>query len=52
MHHVGDRALETMRPDIVLTVGSDGLTGHPDHIACHNAVARALASARCWTDDP
>lgn len=37
-------ALETLRPNIVLTVGPDGLTGHPDHIACHNAVAHALAT--------
>lgn len=39
------KALEELRPDIVLTVGSDGLTGHPDHIACHNAVAHALATS-------
>ncbi|OIJ24791.1 PIG-L deacetylase family protein [Nocardioides luteus] len=38
-------ALETLRPDIVLTVGPDGLTGHPDHIACHNAVTHACATA-------
>lgn len=38
-------ALETLRPDIVLTVGPDGLTGHPDHIACHHAVVHALATA-------
>ncbi|MEI7055660.1 PIG-L family deacetylase [Nocardioides sp. CCNWLW239] len=38
-------ALEALRPDIVLTVGPDGLTGHPDHIACHDAVAHALAAA-------
>ncbi|MFE6507724.1 PIG-L deacetylase family protein [Nocardioides sp. NPDC057767] len=38
-------ALEAIRPDIVLTVGPDGLTGHPDHIACHDAVAHALATA-------
>lgn len=39
------RALEALRPDVVLTVGPDGLTGHPDHIACHDAVAHALATA-------
>ncbi|MFI5626783.1 PIG-L deacetylase family protein [Nocardioides sp. NPDC051685] len=38
-------ALEALCPDIVLTVGPDGLTGHPDHIACHHAVAHALATA-------
>ncbi|WFR68002.1 PIG-L family deacetylase [Curtobacterium flaccumfaciens] len=29
------------QPDIVLTVGSDGLTGHPDHVAIGTAVAAA-----------
>jgi LmbE family N-acetylglucosaminyl deacetylase len=36
-------AIETMRPDMLLTVGADGLTGHPDHIACHDAVVRSLS---------
>jgi LmbE family N-acetylglucosaminyl deacetylase len=35
-------AIATLRPDVLLTVGSDGLTGHPDHVACHRAVQRAL----------
>lgn len=39
------KALEVLRPDMVLTVGPDGLTGHPDHIACHDAVTHALATA-------
>lgn len=39
-------AIETLRPDVLLTVGPDGLTGHPDHIACHKAVARALSDSR------
>ncbi|MFD3476681.1 PIG-L family deacetylase [Streptomyces sp. NPDC058695] len=30
-------------PDVVLTVGPDGLTGHPDHILIHQAVASAVA---------
>lgn len=37
-------AIDALRPDVLLTVGPDGLTGHPDHIACHNAVAHALAA--------
>lgn len=36
-----ERVLMEHRPDIVLTVGSDGLTGHPDHVA----IARAVATA-------
>lgn len=39
-------ALEALRPDVVLTVGPDGLTGHPDHVACHNAVRRATSTSR------
>lgn len=38
------KAIDSMRPDVVLTVGPDGLTGHPDHVACHDAVRRALAT--------
>ena len=38
-------AIEALRPEVLLTVGADGLTGHPDHIACHRAVAHALAVA-------
>lgn len=38
-------AIDALRPDMLLTVGADGLTSHPDHIACHGAVAHALAVA-------
>lgn len=34
--------LDREGPALVLTVGADGLTGHPDHIAMHDAVAAAL----------
>lgn len=37
-------AIDALRPDVLLTVGPDGLTGHPDHIACHDAVRGALAT--------
>jgi LmbE family N-acetylglucosaminyl deacetylase len=40
--------LERERPDVVLTFGPDGLTGHPDHIAVGAATTKAfvrLASA-------
>jgi LmbE family N-acetylglucosaminyl deacetylase len=33
------------RPDIVLTFGRDGLTGHPDHIAIHRATSFAFQIA-------
>ena len=33
------------RPDIVLTFGPEGLTGHPDHIAIHRATTRAFQIA-------
>ncbi|MFT4082935.1 MAG: PIG-L family deacetylase [Nocardioides sp.] len=36
-------AIDALGPDVLLTVGPDGLTGHPDHVACHGAVRRALA---------
>jgi LmbE family N-acetylglucosaminyl deacetylase len=35
-------AVYDYEPDLVLTVGPDGLTGHPDHIAIHDAVVEAL----------
>ncbi|HVX43352.1 MAG TPA: PIG-L family deacetylase [Mycobacteriales bacterium] len=41
--------IEALRPDVILTVGPDGLTGHPDHIACHHAT---LAAARAATVSP
>ncbi|NIK60197.1 PIG-L family deacetylase [Kribbella shirazensis] len=34
-------------PELILTVGSDGLTGHPDHIAISQGVQRALRSLDC-----
>jgi LmbE family N-acetylglucosaminyl deacetylase len=36
-----EAAVETLQPELILTVGSDGLTGHPDHIAISQAVHRA-----------
>ncbi|MDH6590047.1 LmbE family N-acetylglucosaminyl deacetylase [Streptomyces sp. SAI-133] len=36
--------IQTIIPDVLLTVGPDGLTGHPDHILIHRAVATAAAS--------
>lgn len=34
--------IEAVKPSAVLTVGREGLTGHPDHIACHRAVVAAV----------
>ncbi|MGW6275836.1 PIG-L deacetylase family protein [Kribbella sp. NPDC055071] len=41
-----ERAIDTVQPDLILTVGSDGLTGHPDHIAISQAVQRARKPCR------
>ncbi|MEV6283656.1 PIG-L family deacetylase [Kribbella sp. NPDC051770] len=35
------RALVDVRPELVLSVGRDGLTGHPDHVAIGTAVREA-----------
>jgi LmbE family N-acetylglucosaminyl deacetylase len=35
------RSLVVVRPELVLSVGLDGLTGHPDHVAIARAVQRA-----------
>jgi LmbE family N-acetylglucosaminyl deacetylase len=37
------KAIDEHQPDLLLTVGPDGVTGHPDHRAMHAAVAAALA---------
>jgi LmbE family N-acetylglucosaminyl deacetylase len=39
--------IDRLEPMMVLTVDRAGLTGHPDHIAIHNAVSDALA-LRGW----
>jgi hypothetical protein len=43
------RSIREISPDLVLTVGSDGLTGHPDHIAVNHAVRQALQQVPCRT---
>jgi LmbE family N-acetylglucosaminyl deacetylase len=40
-----EKLIKTRQPDIVLTFGPDGLTGHPDHIAIHQATTRAFQKA-------
>ncbi|WP_328999115.1 PIG-L family deacetylase [Kribbella sp. NBC_00709] len=42
-----EKAVRAIEPELILTVGSDGLTGHPDHIAVSQAVQRALQHVHC-----
>ncbi len=42
-----ERAIDELSPQLLLTVGSDGLTGHPDHIAISQAVRLALKDRPC-----
>jgi LmbE family N-acetylglucosaminyl deacetylase len=44
-----ERAVREVRPELILTVGRDGLTGHPDHIAISQAVQQALRHVHCRT---
>jgi hypothetical protein len=44
-----ETAVRELEPQLILTVGRDGLTGHPDHIAISQAVQRALQHVRCRT---
>jgi LmbE family N-acetylglucosaminyl deacetylase len=51
-----ERSIGELQPELVLTVGSDGLTGHPDHIAISQAVQlasrdRLALGARLRTQD-
>ncbi|MET9022685.1 PIG-L family deacetylase [Actinopolymorpha sp. NPDC004070] len=36
------RLVAAHRPDVLVTVDVDGVTGHPDHVRVHEAVQRAL----------
>ena len=40
------REIERLRPDIVITHGSNGEYGHPQHIATHQAVRQARRAPR------
>ncbi|HEY2098404.1 MAG TPA: PIG-L family deacetylase [Pseudonocardia sp.] len=40
------QAVQATEPELILTVGSDGLTGHPDHIAIAQGVQRAHVPCR------
>jgi LmbE family N-acetylglucosaminyl deacetylase len=43
-------AIDQHRPDLVLTVGPDGVTGHPDHRRMHAATVAALGRPG-WVPD-
>jgi LmbE family N-acetylglucosaminyl deacetylase len=37
--------IRTVRPQVIITYGQDGLYGHPDHLHLHHAVLHAVAAA-------
>jgi LmbE family N-acetylglucosaminyl deacetylase len=39
--------IEEVRPDTVVTFGPEGMTGHPDHVAVGDWVARAWRAGGC-----
>jgi N-acetyl-1-D-myo-inositol-2-amino-2-deoxy-alpha-D-glucopyranoside deacetylase len=39
------RIIRRLRPQVVITLGPDGVYGHPDHVALHKLVTPALRSA-------
>lgn len=41
------KSIQAVQPELILTVGRDGLTGHPDHIAIAAAVQLALRNHSC-----
>jgi LmbE family N-acetylglucosaminyl deacetylase len=61
--HLVGRVIDRVQPDVILTFGPDGVTGHPDHQAVGRWVRRAVgergdripllttAAADAWHDD-
>ncbi|MFG1813157.1 PIG-L deacetylase family protein [Kribbella sp. NPDC049174] len=45
--HAVESTISEVEPQLLLTVGRDGLTGHPDHIAISRAVQRAVRQQPC-----
>jgi len=41
--HLVGRVVDDVEPDLIVTFGPDGVTGHPDHIAVGRWVRRAVA---------
>jgi N-acetyl-1-D-myo-inositol-2-amino-2-deoxy-alpha-D-glucopyranoside deacetylase len=46
------RAIRAVRPQVILSLGQDGVYGHPDHIALHKLVMPAFRSAGGGTRFP
>jgi LmbE family N-acetylglucosaminyl deacetylase len=46
------RVIRAVRPQVVITLGADGVYGHPDHIALHKLVTPAFRSAGGGTRFP
>lgn len=42
--------IAAVQPDVIVTFGPDGLTGHPDHLAVHQWVTDAWATTRPSAD--
>ena len=41
-----ERVIHSLRPDVIVTFGPEGITGHPDHIAVHRWVTDAWRRTR------
>jgi len=41
--HLVGRIIDRVQPDVIVTFGPDGVTGHPDHQTVHRWVRRAVA---------
>lgn len=46
------RVIRQVRPQVVITLGADGVYGHPDHVALHKLVTPAFRSAGGGTRFP
>lgn len=40
------RVMRRVQPDVTVTFGPDGVTGHPDHVACSRLATRAWSETR------
>ncbi|MFW5972745.1 MAG: PIG-L deacetylase family protein [Bacteroidota bacterium] len=47
-----ERAIRHRRPDVVVTYAVHGISGHPDHLVCHNVAKRAFCKLRGTDDGP
>ena len=51
MHELLIRVLDEQQPDVVLTFGPDGDSGHPDHRLVSNVITQVLLE-RPWSENP